>query len=177
MTKPVNEHQTQLVAALETVLAAQADATGALAVWAKRQGFAEADDIRIKHVIGSDAIAPPDARQLLEIRADEPIAYRHIRLQCGARLLSQAHNWFVPSRLTPAMNHTLAVTDLPFGRVVAALRFTRQKLLAPQGCSDAICPAQTILTHRAILRRRDSLPISLVVECYQRAALEDGEPE
>ena len=35
------------------------------------------------------------------IGPDEPVAYRHVRLRCGDHVLSEADNWYVPSRLTP----------------------------------------------------------------------------
>lgn len=76
----------------------------------------------------------------------------------------------MPSRLTPEMNATLAGTDTPFGKVVAPLRFTRQRLEARRGRAEG-CPRGTVLSHRAVLRLPDGRPISLVVECYQDGAL------
>ena len=69
------------------------------------------------------------------------------------------------------MNTTLAQTDTPFGTVVAPLHFTRERLAARRG-RMAECPAGTVLSHRAVLRRPDGLAISLVVECYTRASVQ-----
>jgi hypothetical protein len=45
-----------------------------------------------------------------------------VQLWCGDRLLSEADNWYVPSRLTPAMNTALETTDTPFGKAVQELK-------------------------------------------------------
>ena len=47
---------------------------------------------------------------------------------CGSVVLSEADNWYVPSRLTPEMNRLLDTTDAPFGRVVQAVHFRRRTL-------------------------------------------------
>lgn len=47
---------------------------------------------------------------------------------CGALVLSEADNWYVPGRLTPEMSKLLDTTDLPFGRVVQTLHFQRHTL-------------------------------------------------
>lgn len=98
------------------------------------------------------------------------MAYRHVRLSCGASVLSVAHNWYVPSRLSPDMNEALETSDTPFGKVVAPLRFTRERLASERGPAEG-CPKDTILSHRAVLRLPDGRPLSLVVECYTRANL------
>ena len=47
--------------------------------------------------------APTDEqRQLLGVNAMETIRYRRVRLICGAHVLSEADNWYVPARLTLA---------------------------------------------------------------------------
>ncbi|MFM6832719.1 MAG: hypothetical protein ACKOVA_20640, partial [Novosphingobium sp.] len=93
-----------------------------------------------------------------------------VRLTCGDTVLSVAHNWYVPARLTPEMNRTLETTDAPFGKVVAPLGFRRERLASRRG-RMAECPEGTILSHRAVLRLLDGRAISLVVECYTRANL------
>jgi chorismate-pyruvate lyase len=109
-------------------------------------------------------------RKALGVTADEPVAYRHVRLACGGTVLSDARNWYVPARLTPAMNRTLETTDTPFGKVVMPLGFRRERLEARRGRA-AECPAGTVLSHRALLRVEGGAAISLVVECYTRANL------
>ena len=79
-----------------------------------------------------DAVKPPSAevRAALEVNPDEPVFYRRVRLKCGDHVLSEADNWYVPSRLTPEMNHVLETTDTPFGKAVAVLHFRRHTISA-----------------------------------------------
>ncbi|WP_260927308.1 hypothetical protein [Novosphingobium sp. 9] len=105
------------------------------------------------------------------LKSEQRFGFRHVRLTCGTRVLSEARNWFVPDRLTVDMNHTLTETDIPFGEAVAALAFRRDRLESIKGPGFPDSPPETILTHRALLRRPDGLPIALVVECYQPGAL------
>lgn len=154
----------------EAALAANESATAALGAWCGQRAIADPPTIRAvadraRHEPPGDAVL-----EALAIGEGEDVAYRHVRLACGNAVLSVAHNWYVPGRLEPAMNRTLETTDTPFGRVVAPLRFTRERLAARRG-RMAECPAGTVLSHRAVLRRADRLPISLVVECYTRANL------
>jgi len=93
-----------------------------------------------------------------------------VRLTCGDAVLSVAHNWYVPARLTPKMNHALETSDTPFGKVVAPLGFRRERLGSQRG-RMAECPVGTVLSHRAVLKLADGRAISLVVECYTRANL------
>jgi chorismate-pyruvate lyase len=109
-------------------------------------------------------------RRLLRVGPDAPLGYRHVRLRCGETVLSVAHNWYVSSRLTPAMNRTLATGDTPFGRVAASLRFVRRRLAERRGPLPG-CPRDTILAHKAVLVLPDGRPLSALVECYTRANL------
>lgn len=150
----------------ERTLAANDSATAALGQWCERRRFAEPPVIR---ALSDPAASPVSAiiRQNLEISRDEPVAYRHVRLVCGERTLSVAHNWYVPSRLTPDMNRALATTDTPFGKVVAPLRFQRERLAQTRGAMEQ-CPRGTILSHQARLRTAQGELISLVIECYTK---------
>ncbi|WP_295526598.1 hypothetical protein [Novosphingobium sp. Chol11] len=145
-------------------------ATAALGEWCAARGIASPPTIRAV----ADQAAPeppsPATRAALGIGPDEPLAFRHVRLMCGAKTLSDAKNWYVPARLTPAMNRTLETTGTPFGKVVAPLGFRRERLAAQRGRSGD-CPAGTVLSHRAVLRLADGSAISLVAECYTRANL------
>ncbi|MGC1270482.1 MAG: hypothetical protein WA842_07805, partial [Croceibacterium sp.] len=83
-------------------------------------------------------------------------------------VLSQAHNWYVPARLTPEMNRTLATTETPFGTVVTPLAFRRERGASRRGAASE-CPPATILSHTAVLRLPEGRAISMVVECYTAA--------
>jgi len=156
--------------AFEANLAGHASATEALRVWCGQRGIAAADRITARFVRGADAPEPPGLRDALGVTTGEPIGYRHVRLTCGDIVLSQAHNWFVPARLTAEMNRRLAETDVPFGKVAGALGFTREPIASARH-GDPACPTGAISTHRALLRLPDGRGLALVVECYTEANL------
>ncbi len=154
----------------ETVLAANDSATAALGQWCEARNIAQPPVIRALADRDAQQAAAPTVRATLGVSGDTPVAYRHVRLACGDTVLSVAHNWYVPARLTPDMNQTLQTTDTPFGKVVAPLSFRRERLAAQRGRA-AECPAGTVLSHRAVLRLADGSAISFVVECYTTANL------
>lgn len=136
---------------------------------------------------------PPSAaqRQELQVTASEPVRYRRVRLRCGSHVLSVADNWYVPSRLTPQMNHMLQTTDISFGRVVQPLHFSRHTLGAvlvwsplPAGWESGVegplsawpTGEAEVLRHRAILVLPDGRPISEVVESYTAQVLAFAQP-
>jgi hypothetical protein len=144
-----------------------------------------APESRIVANLDRSASKAPSAEQRARLRVstEEPVIYRRVRLACGGRVLSEADNWYVPSRLTPEMNRLLTETTTPFGRAVLDLGFHREllsanllwrplpdgwemqpNLPAPAGATLAI-PAE-ILEHRAILLTRENVPFSEVVETY-----------
>ena len=94
--------------------------------------------------------------------------YRRVRLMCGDRLFSDADNWYVPERLTPEMNTALEGSDTPFGRVIAPLKATRQTLAVRAG------QGQRLFTLSAVLTSAAGVPLSGVVERYQRTVLRHG---
>ncbi|RVU06876.1 hypothetical protein EOE18_02630 [Novosphingobium umbonatum] len=152
----------------EQTLAAQDSATAALGQWCAAQKLAADPTITATPVRGQDALPPPDLDSTLQSE-DEP-AYRHVRLSCGDKVLSEAHNWYLPKRMTPEMVRVLDSTDTPFGKVAAPLRFTRERMAALRGAAPS-CPAGTILSHRALLRLPSGAPLALVLECYTAANL------
>jgi hypothetical protein len=135
-------------------------------------------------------LATPD-RIALDVGPDEKLRYRHVRLACGTHTLSEADNWYVPSRLTADMNHDLDTTDTPFGRVVQDLHPMRQTLSVERMWSPlpanwdllpdpvaASATHNTNLTIPATLFRHHSVvfdaqrrPIAVVVETYMGEVL------
>lgn len=183
--------RTQALAELQTFnadLLSHPSATLTLEHWCGAHHLAAQAKIVAHRVQGADKPLPPDGRVLLGIGPDEPVRYRRVQLACGDVVLSDADNWYVPSRLTAAMNQTLDTTDVPFGKVVQPLHFHRQTLSAellwsplPQGWDSgaAMPPASRqalaipphVLQHRALLYTRDNQPFSLVVESYTASVL------
>lgn len=154
----------------ESVLAANDSATAALAQWCEARHIAQPPVIRALADRAAKFTPTPAVLATLGVPDATHVAYRHVRLTCGNTVLSFAHNWYVPARLTPDMNHTLETTDTPFGKVVTSLGFRRERLAAQRGRTNE-CPKGTVLSHRAVLRIADGSAISLVIECYTRANL------
>lgn len=154
----------------EAALQAQDSATAALRQWCAAEQIADPSQIIATPVRAGARAEPPGLRGALGVGADEPLGYRHVRLACGAMVLSEAHNWYVPARLTPEMNRTLEQTDTPFGAVAAPLGFRRERLATIRGQSDE-CPPGTVLSHHALLRLPDGAALAFLVECYTRATL------
>jgi hypothetical protein len=127
------------------------------------------------------------------VSATEPVRYRRVKLTCGTHVLSEADNWYVPVRLTPAMNQVLDTTDTAFGRAVMALDFRRRTLSAallwsplPSGWEmGAPVPVEpgaplaipaAVIEHRAVLTLPDGTPFSMVVETYTGEVLAFPQP-
>ncbi len=144
---------------LQANLAGGTSATAVLAQWCGRLKLAAPPVI---HALRDPVQVAADApvRALLAVADGEPVRYRRVKLACGTHVLSEADNWYVPSRLTPEMNRMLDETDTPFGTVVKPLDFHRRIL------DSTPAPGSTILKVRALLLTRDEVPFSLVVENY-----------
>jgi hypothetical protein len=155
---------------LERTLAANDSATAALGQWCAARGIAKPATIRAQADRTANEAPSPATRTALGVSAEEPVAFRHVQLICGTSVLSDAKNWYVPARLTSAMNAALLATDTPFGTVVRPLGFHRERLKSRRGRA-AECPAGTVLSHKAVLRLADGRGISLVAECYTAANL------
>lgn len=166
-------------------------ATLTLDRWCARHHLADGARIVADRVRGQDKPPPAAVREQLHVEAGQPIAYRRVRLRCGAHVLSEADNWYVPSRLTPDMNRALETSDTAFGRVVQPLRFQRHTLSAkllwsplpenwdsggapmPRADPGAALPIpDKVIEHQAVLTRGDGEPFSYVVETYTGAVLD-----
>lgn len=138
--------------------------------WCAARGIAAPAEIIAESDRNEKEEASPAIRAALGVGTEEPLAFRHVRLRCGDAVLSDAKNWYVPARLTTAMNTALETTRTPFGAVVRPLGFHRERLASERGRA-AECPAGTMLSHKAVLRLADGRGISFVAECYTRANL------
>lgn len=154
--------------ALNARLLAGPTATGVLQQWCDEHDVGA----KVRAEVRRRAVRAPDAAQRarLAVSADEPVAYRHVRLSCGKWLLSEAENWYVPSRLTPAMNAALAGGDTPFGAAIAALSPRRTGLGAELFWRDGPMP-EALFRHRALVLDSAGRPLAEVVETYQADAL------
>ena len=172
-----------LIESLNADLLAHDSATLTLERWCADHRLGDPPRIVAERVRDADKPASAEVRAALDVKQDEPLGYRRVRLKCGDHVLSEADNWYVPSRLTPEMNHTLETTDTPFGKAVAALHFRRHTLSADllwrplpkdweMGAASALEKAGAltipdhVLEHRAVLSTPDGEPFSEVVETY-----------
>lgn len=163
--------QTDTVDRLDAALLAGPTATIVLTRWCAAQGVADAR-VHAEVIDGPAVPASAEQRVRLGVSAEEPLGYRRVRLACGGRVLSEAENWYVPSRLTPAMNAALAGTDTPFGTVIAPLGPVRRNLSSERLWSGDGAMPQAVLRHRALVSDASGWPLAEVVETYQRAAVE-----
>lgn len=161
-----------LLTRFEHVLGAQDSATAALEQWCASRGIAEPARIVARPLTDQVATEPTGLRQALDISDREEVRFRHVQLSCGDKVLSVATNWYVPGRLTPAMNATLDNSATPFGRVAAPLGFRRERLDTRRGALPG-CPSAAVLSHRARLILPDGKPLALVTECYTAENLRD----
>ena len=179
-----------LLQSLNASLLSGDSATLTLDSWCARHHLAPAGTrVIAERVRGADKPVTAELRADLQVGADEAVRYRHVRLRCGDHVLSEADNWYVPSRLTPAMNAALDTSDIAFGRAVQPLHFRRQTLSAkllwsplPADWDERAAPVEAgagagiaipdhVIEHRAVLRLPDGTPFSEVVEDYTGAVL------
>ena len=177
-----------LIESLNADLLAHDSATLTIERWCADHRLADPARISAERVRDADKPASAEVRTALDVKPDERLGYRRVRLKCGDHVLSEADNWYVPARLTPEMNHVLETTDTPFGKAVAALHFRRHTLSAdllwrplPKGWemredtapneSGALMIPNDVLEHRAVLSTPDGEPFSEVVETYTSEVL------
>jgi chorismate-pyruvate lyase len=182
-----------LLQSLNADLLSHDSATLTLDRWCASHHLSDPPTITAERVHDVDKPATAAQRELLQVSATEPLGYRRVRLHCGAHVLSEADNWYVPSRLSAPMNEALNNTDIAFGRAVQALQFRRRTLSAtllwaplPQGWEMAV-PAGVahsaklavptyVLQHTAVLALPDGTPISALTETYTSEVLAFPQP-
>jgi hypothetical protein len=178
-----------LMQTLNAEILASRSATVSLENWCRDHRLAAEPRILARMVTGVDKAPTAEQRQRLEVTAQDEVKYRRVQLRCGTQVLSEADNWYVPSRLTPEMNRLLETTDTPFGRAVASLEpyrrtfavtllwaplpngWERESATLPDGISRALDIPAALFEHRAVLYTRDHRPFSEVTEVYQRQIL------
>ncbi len=118
--------------------------------------------------------------------------YRRVELACGQRILSEADNWYVPTRLSPEINAILETTDTPFGRAVRDLKPIRETFAVemfwtplPDGWEDvqpplperpeaALAIPWRLFRHSALVFGVDHMPFAEVSETYTSEILAFG---
>jgi chorismate-pyruvate lyase len=169
-------------------------ATVTLEHWCAAHHLAESPQVSAAVLPSSNQPVPGEIRGLLRVSSIEPIRHRHVQLRCGGQVLSEAENWYLPQRLTRAMNQTLDNSNQPFGRVVQPLHFRRvtltsamlwQPLPEPWEAQDFTAGGSPkplaipfyILENRVLLIDAQGQPLSALVEKYTRNTLNYPHPK
>jgi hypothetical protein len=174
----------EALAVLQTLnadLLSHDSATATLERWCEAHELASPAHMVAVRVPNVDKPPSPSQRSLLKAAPQTVVRYRRVKLMCGAVVLSEADNWYIPDRLTPEMNAQLDGTETPFGVVVRPLNFQRHTLSStllwmplPAGWEmhangkqvDAGPMPSQLLEHRALLTLPDGTPFSEVIETY-----------
>jgi chorismate-pyruvate lyase len=178
-----------LLQTLNADLLSHDSATSTLENWCAEHRLADPPRLIARRVRDAIKPIPDDLRARLSVDAGEPIAYRHVQLVCGEQVLSEAYNWYVPSRLTVEMNQQLDTTDEPFGKVVRPLGFQRRtssvellwsplpkgwELQAGKATQESMQIPRAVLHHDAVLYTSAQVPFSAVAETYQNGLFAFG---
>ena len=175
-----------LIQTLNAAILASPSATQSLETWCRDHKMTDDPRIVARLVKGVDKVPTAEQLQRLQVTGANEVKYRRVELRCGSHVLSEADNWYVPSRLTAEMNKLLETTDTPFGKAVQALhpyRRTfavtilwsplpagweqrRQPRLQPRQPRKLVIP-KNLFEHRALLYTSDNKPFSEVNEFYQ----------
>jgi chorismate-pyruvate lyase len=182
-----------LLQSLNAELLSHDSATLTLDRWCASHHLANPATITAERVHNVQKPATDAQRELLQVSPTEPLGYRRVRLHCGTHILSEADNWYVPSRLTQDMNQALEHSDIAFGRAIQALQFQRHTLSAnllwtplPEGWemsmpqparhSGRLVIPPYVLRHTAVLSLPNGTPISALTETYTAEVLAFPEP-
>lgn len=178
-----------LLQTLNGELLASSSATRTLEAWCGDHHLADDPKIVATNVTGTRKEPSAEQLQRLGVNKTSEVRYRRVQLRCGAHVLSEADNWYVPARLTPEMNALLETTDTPFGRAVQPLRPYRRTITVtwlwtplPRGWEQErshpvprrlrpLAIPKEVLQHRAVLYTAGHVPFSEVVETYQSEVL------
>jgi chorismate-pyruvate lyase len=178
-----------LMQSLSADILASTSSTITLEKWCRDHHLAEDPRIVVRKATGVEQPPTPEQRERLQVTPGERVRHRRVELVCGNHVLSVADNWYVPGRLTPAMNRELDTTDTPFGRVVRPLAPFRRTFAArmlwkplPDGWelgpraadaapTDTLEMPDALFEHRAVLYTSRDRPFAEVDELYQRGIL------
>ena len=184
----------EILALLQTLnvqLLSSKSATVVLENWCADHHMASLSKITARLVNDQDKPVSEETRKRLILDVSDRVKYRHVQLSCGSHILSEADNWYVPSRLTDQMNRALNSSDTPFGKIIAPLDPYRttvetkiywspldkgwendigQSKITSQN-NKAIKLPKYLFMHRALVSSKSGLPISEVVETYTNEAI------
>lgn len=155
--------------AFEAGLNAGPTATAALQRWCDTHGVTGKVVAEVDR--GAERAPSAATTMRLQLKPGEHVAYRRVKLGCGGHVLSEAENWYVPARLSAAMNAALERGDTPFGAVIAPLAPHREVISSERLWADGAAP-EDILRNRGLVLDHEGRPLAEVSETYKRTALE-----
>ncbi len=175
------------------ILCASCTVTGALEKWCANDMPASEPLVHARRIPGAAKPVSAEQRKRLQIGPEEEVIYRHVELSCRGRVLVEADNWYVPSRVGADINRVLTATDTPFGRAVERLKPKRENLSVeffwkplPGGWEKEPSPADRpgeelvipwqLFQHRAVIYDGEHVPFSEVQEIFTREVLAFGPP-
>lgn len=164
----------ELVSLLTDRLLTGPSATAILEDWCRERGFAPEPVLLALPVEASHKAPTLLQCERLAVADAGIVRYRRVRLACGDIVLSEADNWYVPGRLTGAMNRVLDTTTTPFGRVVHPLAPSRHNLRldvlwTPEAGEPG--PETPLFAIHAVLSTANGTPFCEVTETYRGAVL------
>jgi len=148
-------------AALAAHLDAAPSVTAGLLSWCEARGIGDGP---VRVLACARAEPPEDLARLLGA-SGEPALFRRVVLGRGRIALAEAENLFLPSRLPAPMRQALAVTDIPFGAVLAPLRPSRRTLWRRAERDGAV------LAQAALVVGQDGAALAAVHERFLPALL------
>lgn len=177
-----------LTQTLNARLLSATSATEVLEDWCREHRLAEPARIQVRLNNGAERAATAEQRSHLQVASDTPIRHRRVQLLCGSRVLAEAENWYVPSRLSTDMNRSLDGTDTPFGKVIRPLEPYRRTMAVrmlwtplPDGwetstwlpdtstrTDTALDIPRALFEHRALVFSHEHQPLAEVHEVYRR---------
>ena len=152
-------------AELNSRLLAAKSATATLEQWCAEKHLADPALIRAVRDPKASRRLSLTERRRIGLGVHARVRYRRVRLMCGGHLMSEAENWYVPGRLTPAINALLDGSETPFGTAIRELAPTR-RTLGVEWLHGA-----NLFRHRALVLDRDGRVLAEVVETYKMSAL------
>jgi hypothetical protein len=175
------------------VLCASCTVTEVLEKWCSNDKLASEPLVHARLIPGTEKPVSAEQRQRLQIGPEEAVTYRHVELSCGGRVVVEADNWYVPSRVGADINRLLTTTDTPFGRAVRSLNPVRKNLsveflwkplpdgreLGPPPADrggEALAVPWQLFQHRAVIYNDKQQPFSEVREIFTREVLAFGPP-
>lgn len=178
-----------LIQTLNAEILGSRSATLSLEKWCRDHRLAAEPKILAHVVTGVDKAPTDEQRRRLQVTDDTDVKYRRVQLRCGTRVLSEAENWYVHSRLTSEMNRLLETTETPFGKAVESLEpyrltfavtllwsplpdgWARESATRPAAPGRTLVIPDAMFEHRAVLYTREHRPLAEVNEVYQRQIL------